>query len=132
MSADDGARRVLLLREGDTPYEGLDGVPGMELARVLTTAASTGLGGGFSRFTGEAVLAGWTLRYDEVFYVIEGELSIESGGQTVRGGPGEVILIPAGATVTYRSGPGTKAFFVLHPRDWADRTPNGDQSQQAS
>lgn len=132
MSADDAASRVLLLREGDTPYEGLTGVPGMELARVLTSAATTGLGGGFSRFTGEAVLAGWTLRYDEVFYVIEGELSIESGGQTVRGGPGEVILIPAGTTVTYRSGPGTKAFFVLHPRDWADQRPDGGESQPAT
>ena len=99
----------------------------MELARVITTPATTGLGGGFSRFTGEAVLADWTLRYDEVFYVIEGELVIESAGhKTVRGGPGEVILIQAGTTVTYRSGPGTKAFFVLHPRDWADRTSDSD------
>jgi ethanolamine utilization protein EutQ len=125
MTADDSTGRVLLLREGDTPYEGLDGVPGMELARVITTPATTGLGGGFSRFTGQAELADWTLRYDEVFYVIEGELVIESAGQTVRGGPGEVILIPAGTTVTYRSGPGTKAFFVLHPRDWAERAGDG-------
>ena len=28
---------------------------GMELARVITTPATTGLGGGFSRFTGDAV-----------------------------------------------------------------------------
>jgi ethanolamine utilization protein EutQ (cupin superfamily) len=119
---DEAAGRVLLLREGDTPYEGLDGVPGMELARVITTPATTSLGGGFSRFTGEAVLADWTLCYDEVFYVIEGELVIESGHETIHGGPGEVILIPAGTTVTYRAGPGTKAFFVLHPRDWAERS----------
>jgi ethanolamine utilization protein EutQ len=127
MAADDATGRVLLLEEGDTPYEGLDGVPGMELARVITSPATTGLGGGFSRFTGEAVLADWTLRYDEVFYVIEGELVIESAGQEpVRGRPGQVILIPAGTTVTYRSGPGTKAFFVLHPRDWADTTSDSD------
>ena len=121
MSASNAGGPVLLLREGDTPYEELDGVPGMELGRVITTPATTQLGGGFSRFTGECELADWTLRYDEVFYVIEGELVIESGGTVTRGGPGEVLLIPAGTTVTYRSGPGTKAFFVLHPRDWADR-----------
>lgn len=113
---------VLLLREGDTPYEELEGVPGMELGRVITTPATTQLGGGFSRFTGDCELADWTLRYDEVFYVIEGELVIESSGTVTRGGPGEVLLIPAGTTVTYRSGPGTKAFFVLHPRDWARGT----------
>jgi ethanolamine utilization protein EutQ len=122
MATERPAGRVLLLKEGDTPYEGLDGVPGMELGRVITTPATTSLGGGFSRFTGECVLADWTLRYDEVFYVIEGELVIESGQETVRGGPGEVILIPAGTTVTYRAGAGTKAFFVLHPRDWAERS----------
>ena len=122
MATERTAGRVLLLKEGDTPYAELDGVPGMELGRVITTPATTSLGGGFSRFTGEAVLADWTLRYDEVFYVIEGELVIESGQETVRGGPGEVILIPAGTTVTYRAGSGTKAFFVLHPRDWAERS----------
>jgi len=122
MATDEATGGVLLLRESDTPYEPLDGVPGMELARVITAPATTSLGGGFSRFVGEAVLADWTLRYDEVFYVIEGELEIESAGrETVRGGPGEVILIAAGTTVTYRAGPGTKAFFVLHPRDWAQR-----------
>ncbi len=129
MSADATTGGVLLLREGDTPYEGLDGVTGMELARVITAAGITGLGGGFSRLTGETVLADWTLRYDEVFFVIEGELIIEPAGQaTVRGGPGEVILIRAGTTVTYRSGPSTKAFFVLHPRDWADRPSDSDQA----
>jgi ethanolamine utilization protein EutQ len=122
MATERTSGRVLLLKEGDTPYAELDGVPGMELGRVITTPATTSLGGGFSRFTGEAVLADWTLRYDEVFYVIEGELVIESGQETVRGGPGEVILIPAGTTVTYRAGAGTKAFFVLHPRDWAERS----------
>src|ERR1700683_1750344 len=104
MATERTAGRVLLLKEGDTPYAELDGVPGMELGRVITTPATTSLGGGFSRFTGEAVLADWTLRYDEVFYVIEGELVIESGQETVRGGSG------------------TKAFFVLHPRDWAERS----------
>lgn len=122
MATERTSGRVLLLKEGDTPYAELDGVPGMELGRVITTPATTSLGGGFSRFTGEAVLADWTLRYDEVFYVIEGELVISSGEETVRGGPGEVILIPAGTTVTYRAGAGTKAFFVLHPRDWAERS----------
>jgi ethanolamine utilization protein EutQ (cupin superfamily) len=122
MATERTSGRVLLLKEGDTPYAELDGVPGMELGRVITTPATTSLGGGFSRFTGEAVLADWTLRYDEVFYVIEGELVISSGQETVRGGPGEVILIPAGTTVTYRAGAGTKAFFVLHPRDWAERS----------
>jgi ethanolamine utilization protein EutQ len=120
MADSESKAQVLLLREGDTPYEGLDGVPGMELARVLTSAGTTMLGGGFSRFVGEAELADWTLQYDEVFYVLEGELAIESGGSVTRAGAGEILLIARGTTVTYRANAGTKAFFVLHPRNWAD------------
>ena len=60
--------------------------------------------------------------YERVCEDFARELVIESGQETVRGGPGEVILIPAGTTVTYRAGAGTKAFFVLHPRDWAERS----------
>jgi ethanolamine utilization protein EutQ len=120
MADGDSQGQVVLLKEGDTPYEGLDGVPGMELARVLTSAGTTMLGGGFSRFVAEAELADWTLRYDEVFYVLEGELAIESGGSVTRAGAGEILLIAQGTTVTYRASAGTKAFFVLHPRNWAD------------
>lgn len=36
----------------------------------------------------------WTLHYDEIDYVIEGELSILIDGQTITAGPGEIILIP--------------------------------------
>src|ERR1700678_3458226 len=97
MATERTAGRVLLLKEGDTPYAELDGVPGMELGRVITTPATTSLGGGFSRFTGEAVLADWTLRYDEVFYVIEGELVTGIEHETRGCGPGDVIAIPARA-----------------------------------
>jgi ethanolamine utilization protein EutQ len=114
--------RVRLMRESDVPFTGLDGLPAMQLARVVTEAASTDLGGGFVRFDPDGEMANWTLKYDEVFYVIEGRLEVLSNGESVVGGPGDVIVIPKGTTVTYRGAAGTKAFFVLHPRDWATRT----------
>lgn len=115
----DGRRPIsLVLQEGD--FEPLPAAPGLELARVLTSAGTTGLGGGMARFKEDAELADWTLRYDEVFFVLEGVLSVESEGESVSAGPGEIVLIPKGATVTYRGTVGTRAYFVLHPRVWQE------------
>jgi ethanolamine utilization protein EutQ len=117
----NGAHGVRLMRESDVPFTGLDDAPAMQLARVVTEAATTDLGGGFVRFEPDGELAEWTLRYDEVFYVIAGRLEVLSNGESVIARPGEVLVIARGTTVTYRGAAGTKAFFVLHPRDWATR-----------
>jgi len=119
---DDNAGAVRVLREGDVPYSALADAPAMELARVVTEAATTDLGGGFVSFEkDDGELADWTLKYDEVFYIIEGRLEVLSNGQSVTARAGEAIVIPKGTTVTYRGHKGTKCFFVLHPRDWATR-----------
>ncbi len=116
--AEQGGAGVWLIREGDVPYEEL--APGIEIARVISAPASTSLGGGLLRMDG-ATFPDWTLKYDEVLYVLEGELEVESDGGSAVAGPGEMILIAGGGTVTYRSKAGTKTFVVLYPRDWADR-----------
>ena len=38
----------------------------------------------------------WTLTYDEIDIVLEGELVITRGGEQVRGKTGDVIYIPKG------------------------------------
>jgi len=55
--AEDG--RVKLLTEGDLPYSEL--VPGLQLARAITHAGTTQLGGGYMRFSSDAEFADWTL-----------------------------------------------------------------------
>jgi ethanolamine utilization protein EutQ (cupin superfamily) len=107
---------VKLLTEGDLPYSQL--VPGLELARAITHAATTQLGGGYMRFSSDAEFADWTLKYDEVLFVQAGELEIVSDSSTVKAHAGEAILIPNGAKVTYRGRAGTVGFFVLWPFDW--------------
>ena len=107
---------VKLLTDGDLPYSEL--VPGLELSRAITHAGTTQLGGGYMRFDKDAEFADWTLTYDEVLFVKEGELVVISDGTSVRARPGEAILIPKGAKVTYRGRAGTVAFFVLWPFDW--------------
>ena len=114
---------IRVMRESDVPYSGLDDAPAMELARVVTEAGTTDLGGGFIRYqNADGELADWTLKYDEVLYIIEGGLEVISNGESFVARTGEVMVIPKGVTVTYRSEMGTKVFFVLQPRDWATRS----------
>ena len=111
---------LAVVRESDVDYSGMG--PGMQGSRGLTRAGFTTLGGGWVRMDGTAELADWTLKYDEVLYVVRGRLEIEEkGGPKAVAGPGESILIGEGTTVTYRSQPDTLVFFVLNPRDWDQR-----------
>jgi ethanolamine utilization protein EutQ (cupin superfamily) len=111
--------KVKLLTDRDVAFEEL--VPGLELARAITSAGSTQLGGGYMRFVDDAEdaeFADWTLTYDEVLFVQTGELTVMSDGGNTVAGAGEAILIPKGAKVTYRGRAGTVCFFVLWPFDW--------------
>src|SRR2546430_9263159 len=94
-----------LLTDQDLPSTTL--VPGLELARSITHAGTTQLGGGYMRFTTDAEFADWTLKYDEVLFVQAGELEIVSEGGSVKARAGQAILIPDGAKVTYRGRAGT-------------------------
>jgi ethanolamine utilization protein EutQ (cupin superfamily) len=107
---------VKLLTDHDLPFSEL--VPGMQLARSITNAGTTKLGGGYMKFTEDAEFPDWTLKYDEVLFVQEGELEVVSDGNSVKARAGESILIADGAKVTYRGRAGTVGFFVLWPFDW--------------
>ena len=111
---------VKLLTERDVAFSEL--VPGLDLSRAITHAGTTQLGGGYMRFSSDAEFADWTLKYDEVLFVQEGELQITGDAGTVAAHEGEAILIPKGAKVTYRGRAGTVGFFVLWPFDW-DKKP---------
>ena len=114
---------VKLLTEGDLPYSEL--VAGLELSRAITHAGTTQLGGGYMRFATDAEFPGWTVTYDEVLFVQRGELEVASDGGSIKAHPGEAILIPKGAKVTYRGRGGTLAFFVLWPFDWDKKARTG-------
>jgi ethanolamine utilization protein EutQ (cupin superfamily) len=124
--------KVKLLTDSDLPYDEL--VPGLELARVITSAGSTQLGGGYMRFAQDAEFADWTLTYDEVLFVQAGELTVVSDGGNTVARAGEAILIPKGAKVSYRGRAGTVSFFVLWPFDWnkkVDRPTKGADTGRA-
>jgi mannose-6-phosphate isomerase-like protein (cupin superfamily) len=113
---------VNLLRESEEPY--IDFTPGMRLARVITSAGSTVLGGGWIRMDGTGSLDEWQLPYDEVLYVIEGQITIDCKGESITASAGQALLLAHGNTVTFRSPGEALGFFVLYPRDWSERRDN--------
>lgn len=61
----------------------------------------------------------WTLDYDEVEYVIEGELHITTAQQKVVGRPGDVIAVPKGSSITFGTPSWAKFLYVTYPADWS-------------
>jgi ethanolamine utilization protein EutQ len=60
----------------------------------------------------------WTLDYDEVEYVIEGELHITTADQLAVGRPGDVIAVPKGSSITFGTPHWARFLYVTYPADW--------------
>ena len=60
----------------------------------------------------------WTLQYDEIDYVISGNLSIYYEDQVVTAGPGELILIPKGSRIKFSVPDHARFLYVTYPADW--------------
>jgi len=60
----------------------------------------------------------WTLEYDEIDIVLEGELVITRGSELVRGSAGDVIYIPKGSRIEFGTPAGVRFVYVTFPADW--------------
>jgi len=60
----------------------------------------------------------WTLSYDEMDIVLEGELVITRGSEQVHGGPGDTLYIPKGSSITFGTPSHVRFVYVTFPADW--------------
>jgi ethanolamine utilization protein EutQ len=63
----------------------------------------------------------WTLTYDEIDIVLEGELVITRGSEQVRGKTGDVIYIPRGSSITFGTPSWTRFVYVVFPVNWNEK-----------
>jgi ethanolamine utilization protein EutQ len=63
----------------------------------------------------------WTLTYDEIDIVLEGELIIRRGSEQVRGKMGDVIYIPKGSSITFGTPNWTRFVYVVFPVNWNEK-----------
>ena len=61
----------------------------------------------------------WTLTYDEVQYVVEGELHIGHEHGLIIGKPGDVLYIPKDTAITFGTPNWAKFFYVTYPAEWS-------------
>jgi len=95
--------------------------PGMNvwLKDVVLTQDRSPMGAGYmSLDNGEMQ---WTLTYDEIDIVLEGELVITRGSEQVRGKTGDVIYIPKGSSITFGTPNWTRFVYVTFPVNWNEK-----------
>lgn len=107
------ARAVTLQRFGHRGPE-----PGQDVfcGDVVTADDGSPMAAGFLTLTRGCFP--WTLTYDEVEYVVEGELHIGVGDRTVVGRPGDVLFVPKGTSITFGTPSWAKFLYVTFPADW--------------
>jgi len=88
----------------------------IQLVDVITGARGSPMAAGFMTW-GQGSFP-WTLNYDEIDYVIEGQLEIRRGSQVVLANPGDVIHIPRGSDIFFGSPSHAKVFYVTFPAEW--------------
>lgn len=100
-------------------FETYGGPPGeARIARLVGPELSSSMGGGIATFDGCSIE--WTVLYDELIVVLEGNFRLRLGDRIIEAGPGDVIWLPEGTPLRYE-GDGAKVFYALSPVDWKSR-----------
>ena len=108
-------------RHCDLPFSAARTASGdTRIARVINADISRHLGAGLEIL--EHVSIQLTVTYDEVLFIHEGRLTIETGDERFDCGPGDIVWLPNGTSLTYDASSGRCAYFyALYPVDWAAR-----------
>lgn len=103
------------------PYAGPE--PGQDVfgADVVTSQDGSPVAAGFLTLTRGCFP--WTLTYDEIQYVVEGELHIGQPEGIVIGRPGDVVYIPKNTAITFGTPSWAKFFYATFPADWEASLP---------
>ncbi len=88
----------------------------VRLKDVITSADGSSMAAGYMALDkGEFP---WTLTYDEVDIILDGELVITRGNVAVHGKPGDVIFIPKGSSISFGTPSQVRFIYVAFPANW--------------
>ncbi len=99
-------------------FEGAGPDNAVGLVDVIGKADGSSIAAGFMRW--QHGFFPWTLTYDEVDYIIEGELHVKVNGQTLVAKAGEVIFIPKNTTIEFGTPTQVHFFYVAYPANWTE------------
>ncbi len=98
--------------------------PRFDYGRMAEVSVVTGTGGdgtrlgsGFVRMSDAEIP--WTIQYDEVILVLEGQLTVRTRNGDLVAGPMECIWLPDGTELTYIAEEAL-VFYAIEPAIWAE------------
>lgn len=62
----------------------------------------------------------WTLTYDEIDVVLDGEFSITINDKIYLGKKGDIFFIPKGSSITFGTPSKTKVCYITYPANWTE------------
>ncbi len=92
------------------------------IKEILNTRECPNMATGFMEI--EKTSFDWTLGYDELDYIVEGNMDITIDGKTYRGHAGDVFFIPMNTSITFSSPDYCKFFFSTYPANWQELSEN--------
>lgn len=84
---------------------------------IVTSEDGSSIAAGFMSW--EKCFFPWTLTYDEVNIVLEGELHIRSEGQTLVAKQGDVFFIPKNSSIEFGTPTHVRMLYVAYPANWS-------------
>ncbi|AZV58025.1 cupin domain-containing protein [Clostridium sp. AWRP] len=88
------------------------------LTDVLTLDESPYMGCGIMEMT--ETTFDWTLKYEEIDYIIEGRLEIVIGDKRIGGNKGDILMIPRNSKIKFSAPKYAKFMYCTYPADWAE------------
>lgn len=86
------------------------------IADLITAQDNSSMAAGFMRW--ENAFFPWTLNYDEVDLVLEGELHVRHQGETMIAKAGDVMFIPKGSAIEFGTPSTVRFLYVTWPANW--------------
>ena len=86
------------------------------LTDLVTGDDGSSMAAGFMQW--ENAIFPWTLNYDEIDMVLEGELHVRHEGETMIAKAGDVMFIPKGSSIEFGTTSSVKFLYVAWPANW--------------
>ncbi len=102
------AKKVQLFRKADQPFDLNTDSKASVLALVNVSNSDT-MGAGIGIFDAGCNVS-WTVTYDEVLFIHDGNFKLRVGEDVYNAGPGDTLWIPADTPLVYDA-PGRVTFF---------------------
>lgn len=119
--AHTGSRGIKLVKGGSVRFGRFDGAEGdkwIGITDVVGAEDGSSMGAGFMQW--ENAFFPWTLNYDEVDLVLDGELHIRQGDETLVGRPGDLLFIPKGSSIEFGTPSKVRFLYVAWPANWQE------------